>query len=102
VEYLIVTYGSKGSKILQKGAKPYDVPAIPVETVSDPTGAGDSYRSGLLKGLHAGMGIAFAARIGAVSSSYCVEQYGTQLHKFDAETFRARYEAAFGPMPVLK
>ena len=48
------------------------------------------------------MGIAFAARLGAVSSSYCVEQYGTQLHKFDAETFRARYEAAFGPMPVLK
>ena len=50
----------------------------------------------------AGMGIAFAARLGAVSSSFCVEQYGTQLHRFDADTFRARYEAAFGPMPVLK
>ena len=48
------------------------------------------------------MGIAFAARLGAVSSSFCVEQYGTQLHNFDAESFRARYEAAFGPMPMLK
>ena len=102
VEYLIVTYGSKGSCILHKGTKPYDVPAVTPEAVSDPTGAGDSYRSGLLKGLHAGMGIAFAARLGAVSSSFCVEQYGTQLHSFDAESFRARYESAFGPMPVLK
>jgi hypothetical protein len=31
-----------------------------------------------------------------------VEKYGTQLHSFNAETFRARYEATFGPMPVMK
>lgn len=102
VEFLIVTYGSKGSTILSKGVKPYDVPAVKPDVVSDPTGAGDSYRSGLLKGLHAGMRIPFAARLGAVSSSFCVEKYGTQLHTFDAETFRQRYEAAFGPMPVIK
>ena len=102
VEFLIVTYGSKGSTILAKGVKPYDVPAVKPDVVSDPTGAGDSYRSGLLKGLHAGMRIPFAARLGAVSSSFCVEKYGTQLHTFDAETFRQRYEAAFGPMPVIK
>ena len=102
VEYLIVTFGSKGSTILHKGVKPYDVPAVKPDVVSDPTGAGDSYRSGLLKGLHLGMRIPFAARLGAVASSFCVEQYGTQLHKFDADSFRARYEAAFGPMPMLK
>ncbi|MBR3881577.1 MAG: carbohydrate kinase family protein [Mailhella sp.] len=102
VEFLIVTYGSKGSTILHKGVNPYEVPAVKPEVVSDPTGAGDSYRSGLLKGLHSGMGIPFAARLGAVASSFCVEKYGTQLHSFNAETFRVRYETTFGPMPVLK
>jgi len=102
VEYLIITYGSKGSCVFRKDEKPLEIPAVATEKVADPTGAGDSYRSGLLKGLHAGMGIKFSARLGAVSSSFCVEQYGTQLHRFTEESFRHRYEAAFGPMPVLK
>ncbi len=100
-ETLIITFGSKGSAVLQKGARPHNVPAVPPKEVADPTGAGDSYRAGLLKGLHKGMGIAFSARLGAVSSSFCVEKYGTQVHTFDANAFRARYEAAFGPMPLL-
>ncbi len=101
VEFLIVTFGGKGSVILHKGARPYEIPAVPVENVSDPTGAGDAYRAGLLKGLHSGMGIAFSARLGTVTASFCVEQYGTQLHSFTPEEFQARYEASFGPMPVL-
>lgn len=102
VEFLIVTFGGKGSALLRKGTNPYEIPAITVTTVSDPTGAGDAYRSGLLKGLHSGMGMAFSARLGTVAASFCVEQYGTQLHRFTREKFQARYEKAFGPMPVLK
>ena len=99
---LIVTFGGKGSTVLRKGEKEIAVPAVKPDAVADPTGAGDSYRSGLLKGLHAGMGVAFSARLGAVSSSFCVEKYGTQIHAFTMEQFRQRYEAAFGPMPLLK
>ena len=102
VEFLIITFGGKGSTILHKGVKPYDIPAVPARTVSDPTGAGDAYRAGLLKGLHSGMGLAFSARLGAVLASFCVEQYGTQLHQFSMEEFQERYESTFGPMPVLK
>lgn len=101
VEYLIVTFGGKGSVILHKDARPYDVPAVPVEKVADPTGAGDAYRAGLLKGLTKGMGMAFSARLGTVAASFCVEQYGTQLHRFSKEQFQERYESVFGPMPVL-
>lgn len=101
VKNLIITFGSKGSSVLQKDSRPHAIPAVTPAEVADPTGAGDSYRSGLLKGLHKGMGVAFSARLGAVSSSFCVEKYGTQIHSFDAGAFRARYEAAFGPMPVL-
>lgn len=101
VEFLIVTFGGKGSVILHKDARPYEVPAVPVENISDPTGAGDAYRAGLLKGLHHGMGMAFSARLGTVTASFCVEQYGTQLHTFTPEEFQQRYESCFGPMPVL-
>ncbi len=102
VEALIVTYGSKGSSVFIRGEREIAVPAVPPKRVSDPTGAGDAYRAGLLKGLHAGMGMAFSARLGAVTSSFCVEEYGTQVHSFDMEQFKQRYESAFGPMPLLK
>lgn len=101
-QWVIVTYGAKGSAILHKDAKPISIPAVPVSELADPTGAGDSYRSGLLKGLHAGMGMNFSARLGAVSSSFCVEKYGTQEHRFTMEQFKQRYESVFGPMPLLK
>ena len=101
VQHLIITFGSKGSTVIHKDRRTHDIPAVTPSKVADPTGAGDSYRAGLLKGLHAGMGVTFSARLGAVASSFCVEEYGTQLHSFDVDSFRARYEAAFGPMPVL-
>ncbi len=99
---VIVTFGGKGSLVMQKGEKDAAIPAVQADAVLDPTGAGDSYRSGLLKGLHAGMGVVFSAKLGAVSSSFCVEKCGTQVHSFTMEQFRKRYEAAFGPMPLLK
>ncbi len=101
VQYMIVTFGSKGSTVMHNDGRSRDIPSVTPAKVSDPTGAGDSYRAGMLKGLHAGMGVTFSARLGAVTSSFCVEKYGTQLHTFDAESLRARYEAAFGPMPIL-
>ncbi len=101
VETLIVTYGARGSSILRKGEKELTVPAVKPDCVADPTGAGDAYRAGLLKGLHAGMGIVFSARLGAVTSSFCVEKYGTQEHSFTMEQFKARYESSFGPMPLI-
>ena len=102
VEFLIVTFGGKGSVILHKDVRPYEIPAVSIEHISDPTGAGDAYRAGLLKGLHSGMGMAFSARLGTVTASFCVEQYGTQLHTFTPEAFQTRYESLFGPMPMLK
>ena len=54
---------------------------MPASQVLDPTGAGDAYRAGLLKGLALGLGWPEAARMGAVLASFCVEQQGTQEHR---------------------
>ena len=50
---LIVTRGGEGSTIYT-GKKILDIPTVIAEEVVDPTGCGDSYRSGLLYGIQAG------------------------------------------------
>jgi adenosine kinase len=94
-EAIIVTFGENGSIIIAaRGEKKIGV-AKPSK-VLDPTGAGDAYRAGLIKGLVLGKELADAARMGATSASYAVECQGTQEHSFTQEEFWSRYRAAFG------
>jgi adenosine kinase len=97
VEYLITTLGEEGSVVNCKGEET-KVSPVPVESVVDPTGAGDAFRSGLLKGLSMGKTVVEACKLGSVSSAYAVEKSGTQEHSFTMEEFTARYEASFGPL----
>jgi adenosine kinase len=92
---LITTLGEDGSVINEKGAETR-VPAAKAHGVKDPTGAGDSFRSGLLRGLSQGKPLPVAARMGAVAAAYCVERHGTQEHVFTQEEFWKRYEENFG------
>jgi adenosine kinase len=58
--------------------------------VEDPTGAGDSYRGGLISGLIHGKDIEECARMGSVCASFAVERYGTQEYRFTIEEFNKR------------
>ena len=93
---VIFTCAEKGSRVLEKGKEPVEIAALPVACVADPTGAGDAYRSGVLRGITAGLDLADCARLGATCAAYCVEKKGTQEHRYSIDDFRARYEAAFG------
>jgi adenosine kinase len=93
---LVVTLGERGALVLEKGAGETAVPSAPVPDVADPTGAGDAFRAGLIKGLLLDRPLAECARLGAVCAAYCIEKHGTQEHGFTPEDFAARYEAAFG------
>lgn len=92
---VITTLGEKGS-VVRTATEITAIPAVAVQRVSDPTGAGDAYRSGLIKGLVVGRPLAEAARMGAVSASFAVEKQGTQEHRFDARAFENRHRRAFG------
>ncbi|GAB6039083.1 carbohydrate kinase family protein [Fundidesulfovibrio butyratiphilus] len=94
---LVTTLGGDGSVVCANGQDTV-IPAAKADDVKDPTGAGDAYRAGLLKGLAEGRPLPTAARMGAVAAAYCVEQHGTQEHTFTREEFQARYEKNFGPM----
>jgi adenosine kinase len=95
-ETLVVTLGEKGSRIYPRGEDPVDVPVAPVKGVVDPTGAGDAYRGGLVKGLVSGADWETCGRLGALTASYCVEVRGTSNYSFDKASFGQRFEEAFG------
>jgi adenosine kinase len=94
VELVVTTKGEKGSVIWTRNKKCRIPPAKPKNT-SDPTGAGDAYRAGFIKGLVAGYPLPKAGRLGAVVSVYTVEKYGTQTHRFTWKELQRRYYQNF-------
>lgn len=93
---IITTLGEQGSLISQRGQEEIKVGAAKAERVQDPTGAGDAYRAGLIKGLVSGKTLTEAAAIGAVCGSFAVEHHSPQGHAFSMEDFWVRHRAAFG------
>lgn len=92
---IVTTLGEKGSLVHQDGDVATIQP-VPVVRCADPTGAGDAYRAGLLKGLSMGKSLADAARMGSTSASFAVEYLGTQEHSYTLDEFWARHRATFG------
>jgi adenosine kinase len=98
-EVLIVTKGEHGSSIITSGGQ-VDVQAVPPERIVDPTGVGDAFRGGLLKGIAIGVPFAVAAKIGSVAATYCLEHLGGQSHAYTFSEFMTRYEEHFEPLKV--
>jgi len=95
---VIATRGEEGSVVMTARGKE-EIPAARARQVVDPTGAGDAYRAGLLKGLGLGLPWPQAARLGATLASFAVEQQGTQEHRVAMNQFRERYRQNFGEPP---
>lgn len=103
---LIITLGPKGSEIYFDNKK-YKIPCVKPKTISDPTGAGDAYRAGLIFGLLNEFKASKISKIGKINKPekigkigacvavYTVEKYGTQTHKFSFNNFRARFYKNF-------
>ena len=90
-----VTLGERGSELHSPDGV-VAIPAAAVSRVADPTGAGDAYIAGLLRGLRRDDPLEVAGRMGAVAAAFCVEHPGPQAHSFTTAEFEARYTAAFG------
>lgn len=96
---LIVTRGEGGSTILAADGR-VDVPAVPPSRIVDPTGVGDAFRGGFLKGMASGAPYDTCARLGSVAATYALEHLGGQSHAYRWDDFRRRYEAHFGPLAL--
>lgn len=86
---IITTKGEDGS-LITTGDTSITIPVVKPNQVSDPTGAGDSYRGGLIKGLIEGKELAEAALMGSVCASFAIEVQGTQEYSFTSAEFQQR------------
>lgn len=100
VPTVVVTYGAKGSAVMTAQGS-IKVEACPTPDVVDPTGAGDAYRAGYIKGLLVGLPSASCAQLASVAAAYVVETYGTQTHHFTLDDVKQRYKKAYGETLTL-
>ena len=93
---LIVTKGEHGSSVITKGGQ-VDVPAVAPARIVDPTGVGDAFRGGLMKGIALKLPLDVAARLGSVAATYALEHMGGLSHSYTFDEFRRRHDAHFAP-----
>ena len=101
-KFLIIKKGEHGALLFHKN-KVFYAPALPLEEVFDPTGAGDTFAGGFIGHLAATDDISFenmkrAVIHGSTMASFCVEKFGTErLLNLSAEEVEAR-EAQFAEL----
>jgi sugar/nucleoside kinase (ribokinase family) len=94
-KYLVVKKGEHGA-LLFHGDKVFVAPALPLEEVFDPTGAGDTFAGGFMGHLASTKDISFenmktAIIIGSAMASFCVEKFGTtRMKEITKEEINAR------------
>lgn len=81
-KYLIIKKGEHGALLFHQD-QVYFCPALPLEDVFDPTGAGDSFAGGFMGYLAATDNLSFenfkrAVIYGSAMASFCVEKFGTE------------------------
>ena len=95
---LVITKGENGCSIYTSAGR-RDVPAVAPTRIVDPTGVGDAFRAGYMRGMTLRPGRVdheVCARMGAVAATYALEHLGGQSHAFTVAEFNARYESNFG------
>jgi adenosine kinase len=105
VPVLVTTHGADGSTISVAGPRRrerHDVPAARLaRPAADPTGVGDAYRAGLLRGIRIGAPWEVAGRIGSVAAAIVLETVGPQPQRYEPGEFVARYARDFGEESLL-
>ncbi len=97
-KYLIIKKGEHGALLFHED-KVFFAPALPLEEVFDPTGAGDTFAGGFIGHLAKTKDISFenmktAIIVGSAMASFCVEKFGTErMKEITREDIEARMDA---------
>jgi adenosine kinase len=97
---VITTLAEQGSIVRTRDGGETLIRAVPLKQAQDPTGAGDAYRAGLLKGLRLGLSLEDAARLGSACASFCVEKQGAQEHLFSPRELNQRLQKNYALKPL--
>ncbi len=101
---VVVTLGAEGAALWVGPYRDQEirVPAVPPREIVDPTGVGDAFRAGLIKGLALGLPWDACGRIGSLAATYVLETKGPQTHTYTLQEFVARYTSSFGEDDVTR
>ena len=97
---LLVTKAEKGSLLWIDGEE-HHLPTVRPRQIVEPTGAGDAFRAGLMRGMQLELPWFVAGRMGALCATYVLEHLGTQRHHFTREEFVTRYRQHFDDEGIL-
>ncbi len=101
VETIIITQGEEGSLIYTEDRE-LEIPSAKPNRIAEPTGAGDSYRAGIISGMIRGYPWEVTGRLGSITAVYVLEQHGTQRHTFNRRQVANRYRELFGDAEELE
>ena len=96
-KYLVVKKGEHGA-LLFHGDQVFVAPALPLEDIFDPTGAGDTFAGGFMGHIARTKDISFnnmktAIIVGSAMASFCVEKFGTtRLKEISKEQINDRIQ----------
>lgn len=96
VKYRVVTQGSAGARVESVNGEFIKVTCAKENAKVDPTGVGDSFRSGFVAGLSWGLSHERCAQLGSMVATYVIETMGTQEYRFTKSEFIARFADAYG------
>jgi adenosine kinase len=96
VKYRIVTLGSEGARVESIDGTFFKVGCAQEKAKVDPTGVGDSFRSGFVAGLAWGLSHERCAQLGSMIATYVIETTGTQEYRFTSTEFVERFSSAYG------
>jgi len=96
----VVTLGAEGAHIWVKGTL-HAIPPVPPQRIDDPTGVGDAFRAGLIKGLALHLPWDLTGQMGALAATYALEQPGPQSHHYTPAEFVARFRQSFDDEGML-
>ncbi len=100
VAVLVITRGEKGATLFAEGVRT-DVSIVPARQAVDPTGVGDAFRAGLLRGVAAGWPWPLCGQVGALAATYCLEHSGPQSHHYSRAEFLTRFREHFDDGELL-
>ena len=95
VDTVVTTKGEQGCEIVTRAGS-VTVPPVPTDNVVDPTGAGDAFRGGLIKGMINGDSMQRCVEMGTVCAHYAIQQLGTQHYTFTIDEFTGTLNRHFG------
>lgn len=92
--FTVVTCGEDGSDLYSEGQHQH-IPAVRPSGPAEPTGVGDAYRGGFIKGYIHSLPLDCCCMIGSLAATYCLESTGPQGHAFEPAEFAQRFEREF-------